>query len=97
MYLDGNKTTTPWLEVDIGFKKKKRKNFLGSNSATGSKHLKAIYLFESKILPLGIYLQQTWETQSKATLLLYKGACCQVPYHDPQIGSQVNVRSTRCD
>lgn len=56
MYLDGNKATTPWLEVDIGFKKKKRKNFLGNNSATGSKHLKVVYLFESKILPLGIYL-----------------------------------------
>lgn len=27
MYLDGNKTTTPWLEVDIGFKKKKEKTF----------------------------------------------------------------------
>lgn len=55
MYLDGNKTTTRWLEVGMGFKKK-RKNFLGNNSATGSKHLKAVYLFDSKILPLGIYL-----------------------------------------
>lgn len=41
-----------WLKVDIGLKKK---NFLGNNSATGSKHLGAVQLSESEILPLGTY------------------------------------------